>query len=333
LYPLEAKLGALARVRLASLPTAMSPAQRLARSLGIAHLWFKRDDLIGFGFGGNKVRGLEFLLADAIARQADIVVTGAGPQSNHVRATAAAAAFAGIESLAILWGSPPPRTEGNYLLTRMLGGKVRFTGNPDRASVDAEIESVVADMARAGRRPYGIPRGGACALGVAAHILAVYETAAHCAESGIRPDLVLLAAGSGATYAGWLLGVKSLHLPWRVESVTVSRPAVEVRRRVLALGDAAAETLDLPVALSDGDVVVHDGFIGEGYGIASAEGMEAIRLTARTEGIFLDPTYTGKAFAGLAALISRGRVASEDTVIFVHTGGAPALFTARAEVL
>jgi D-cysteine desulfhydrase len=331
LHSIDVKLATLAKVNLASLPTPLTHASRLGPELGLSRLWFKRDDLIGFAFGGNKVRGLELLLGDAIARRADTIVTGAGPQSNHVRATMAAAAYTGLASLAILWGSPPRRVEGNYLLTRMLGGEIRFTGNPDRASVDAGIESAVAELARIGRRPYEIPRGGACALGVAAHVVAVRETARQCAELGVSPDLILLATGSGTTHAGWLLGIKSLELGWRVESVTVSRPAHEARSRILMLIDSAAKLLDLRVAFSEQDIVVHDGFIGEGYGIPTLEGMEAIRRTARAEGIFLDPAYTGKALAGLTALASQGCYAHNRAVIFLHTGGEPALFAAHAK--
>jgi len=318
------RLATLPREHLGLLPTPLAPAPQLARAIGLAELWIKHDELIGFGFGGNKVRGLELLLADARAQRADIVVTGAGAQSNHVRATAAAAAYAGLEASAVYWGEEPSTVQGNLLLTRLLGAATRFTHRADRAQIDQAITELAAELRAAGRRPYAIPRGGACALGVLGHVLAARELHAQCAALGLRCGTVFLAVGSGATLAGWLLGSALLGATWHVEGVTVSRPASEVRARVATLAREAAELLG--VANAETAAVVHDGFIGAGYGVPTEAGKAAIALAARTQGLFFDPTYTGKAFAALRALAASGRFADRGALVFIHSGGEPALF-------
>ena len=321
------------RVHLAFLPTPIVEAPRLAAAIGGPRLWIKRDDLTGFGLGGNKIRGLEFLLADALARGADTLVTGAGPQSNHVRATAAAAAHAGLNMVAIYSGTPPFQVQGNYRLTRLLGAEIRFTGDPDRASVDGAIEETALELRSVGRRPYPIPRGGASVLGILGYVQAAYELAEQCVNMGISPDAIVLAIGSCGTQAGLLAGVQLLRLPWRVEGFTVSRPVDEVESRVLILAQAAIERLGFAQTIAPQDVIVHGGFIGPGYGVPTPEGAEAIRLAARCEGIFLDPTYTGKAVAGFLAYTRAGHFRRDETVIFLHTGGEPALFVGEGSWL
>lgn len=321
------------RVPLGFWPTPLKEAPRLTAAIAGPKLWIKRDDLTGFGFGGNKVRGLEFLLADALAQQADTLITGAGPQSNSVRATAAAAVHAGMAMVAVYSGIPLCHVEGNYRLTRLLGAEVRFTGDPDRSSVDAYIEASAAELRRNGRRPYAIPRGGACTLGTLGYVRAVCELAEQCATQGVSPDAIVLTTGSCGTQAGLLAGVHALGLPWRIEGFTVSRPVEEVQARVCSLAQAALERLRLPQTITLQEVIVHDGFIGPGYGIPTVEGAEAIRLAARCEGIFLDPTYTGKALAGLIAHVRHGYYRNGETLIFLHTGGEPALFVGEGSWL
>jgi D-cysteine desulfhydrase family pyridoxal phosphate-dependent enzyme len=321
------------RVPLAFLPTPIVEAPRLAAVVSGPRLWIKRDDLTGFGFGGNKIRGLEFLLADALAEEADTLVTGAGPQSNYIRATAAVAAHAGLNMVAVYSGTPPPQLQGNYRLTRLLGAEIRFTGNPDRASVDEAIEETALELRSAGRRPYTIPRGGASVLGTLGYVQATSELAMQCAAKSISPDAIVLATGSCATQAGLLAGVHLLRLPWRVEGFTVSRPVDEVRSRVLTLAQSAIERLGFAETITRHDLIVHGGFIGPGYGVPTVEGAEAIRLTSRCEGIFLDPTYTGKAMAGFLAYCRSGHFTQQETILFLHTGGEPALFVGEGSWL
>lgn len=323
---IDRRLASLSRFQLIPSMTPLEAASGLAEVLSGPMIWLKRDDLISFGFGGNKVRGLEFIVADAIRQGADRLVTGAGPLSNHVRATAAAASHAGLKMTAVYWGNPPSQLRGNHLLTRMLGAEIRFTKNLDRASVDQHLNDIAQEYRSANGRPYVIPRGGACALGVIGHVQVVREVMAQCKAAGVSPEVVVLAVGSGATLAGWLLGSRLFSASWRIEGVSVSRPAAEVCLRVVALAREAAALLGSDVDIGLQDVVVHDGFIGAGYGIPSAAGNTAIALAARTEGVFFDPVYTGKALAGYCALLSSARYDGVGTVLILHTGGAPSLF-------
>lgn len=329
------------RFPLALLPTPLIEAARLSKVIGGPRIFIKRDDMTGFGFGGNKVRGLEFYIADALARHADVIVTGAGPQSNHIRATAAAARVAGLDVVAVMHDARPAETQGNLLLDELLGAQLRFTNDPDRSLVDIEIESVAQELRRAGRRPYVIPRGGASALGALGYVECLREMDAQLRAMNVRPDLstslreaspwdrtcwIVLATGACGTQAGLIAGSKIYGAPDRVLGITVSRPVAECVKRVRQLAIEAARLVGHAITLEAEDVVIRDGFIGPGYGIPTPEGIEAIRLVARTEGVFLDPTYTGKGMAGLIAEIRSGQIGKDETVVFVHTGGEPALF-------
>jgi 1-aminocyclopropane-1-carboxylate deaminase/D-cysteine desulfhydrase-like pyridoxal-dependent ACC family enzyme len=326
-----ATLDALPRLSLVTEPTPLAPAGRLSATLGGPQLWFKRDDLLPFAFGGNKVRSLDLIVAEALRRGANTLVTGAGPLSNHVRASAGVAAMTGLRCIAVYWGQAPLRAEGNHWLTRMLGAEIIFTGDADRASVDRGIKASAAKVVAQGGRPFSVPRGGACALGVLAHVLAVRETLEQCADLGVMPQAVVMAVGGSGTLPGWLLGTALFGAVWRLEAITVSRPAAEALSRARNLAVEAAAALDCPVQLRRVELFVHDGFLGAGYGVLSPEGQSAIAATARAEGVFLDPTYTGKAMARYSALLSQGRYAGANDVLFLHTGGAPSLFTAAVE--
>jgi D-cysteine desulfhydrase family pyridoxal phosphate-dependent enzyme len=328
---LWAALERLPRLSLAEFPTPLTPLRRLGRELGL-DLWLKRDDLIGFGLGGNKLRGLELLIADAVEQGADLIVTGAGPQSNHVRATAAAAAHLGLDCAAVFWGEAPIRIDGNYRLTRMLGAEPVFTHDADRASVDIGIRAVCEQRRQQGRRPYPIPRGGACALGALGHALAARELSEQCRKLGIAPEAVVLATGSGGTQAGWLLGTRALGYPWKVEGYTVSREADAARTEIAQLASEGAARLGLDWRFDPADAVAHGGFIGAGYGLPSPEAAAAIRRVARAEGVLFDPTYTGKAMAGFLEHRRRG-LAPYRSVVFLHTGGEPAFFAGEGEWL
>ncbi|HEY5141161.1 MAG TPA: D-cysteine desulfhydrase family protein [Methylococcales bacterium] len=318
---------------LAHYPTPLMRANRLTETLGGTELWFKRDDLISFGLGGNKIRGLEVMLADAFAQNADCLITGAGVQSNHVRATSAVAAHAGMHCTAVYWGKPPVTVDGNYRVTQMLNAEVRFTNDDDRVSVDTHIYMVAAELREQGYRPYAIPRGGACAMGVLGHVLAVFELYQQCLAQGLEPDSIVLAVGSGGTYAGWMLGIKLLNLPWKLECYSVSREPEQVSQQVASLATEAAALLQLDWAFSAADALVHGGFIGQGYGIPSAEAAEAIKLVGRSEGILLDPVYTGKAMAGLLDGLKNKQFDDDQKIVFVHTGGEPAFFAGNGDWL
>lgn len=315
------RLAELPRVRLAALPTPLHRLPRLSERLGV-EVWAKRDDLTGLGLGGNKARKLEFLIADALARDHDVLVTGGGPGSNHVQITAAAAARLGLRCVVVLYGDEPPREPANLRLARLLGAEVVFTGQRDRGSVDVGIADVCDRLTREGRRPYAIPRGGASPVGCLGYVEAAFELRDQLAASGVRPSHLFLATGSCGTHAGLLLGARLAGLPARVVGATVSRHREECIRRVedLAAGCAAllgSEGID-PV-----DVVVLDGYLGPGYGVASPEGEAAAALVGRSEGLLLDPVFTAKAMAALLGEARAGRV--EGPVVFLHTGGVGGL--------
>jgi len=311
----------LPRVNLVLAPTPLHPAPRLSRELGVEIL-LKRDDLTGAGLGGNKLRGLEFLIADALARGCDSLVTGAGPQSNWTMLAALACLRYGIEPHIVCYGSTPQRDEGNLRLHRWLGVDVRFTGVADRSSVDAGIAAASDRLRAAGRRPYPVPRGGATPLGALGYLRASRELAAQLAAGGRPPAALWLATGSGGTHAGLVAGAAGTGAACQVVGVTVSRPAAECRSRVRELAAAAAELGGVDGVL--GEPEVRDGWIGPGYGIPSPVGQDAARLVAVTEGVFLDPVYTAKAMAALIAECRAGRV--RGPVISLVTGGAPTLF-------
>jgi len=334
-----ANLGGLAscpRVDLVVGPTPLHLAPRLSRELGVP-LLFKRDDLTGRGLGGNKLRGLEYILADALGQGCDCLVTGAGPQSNWTMLAALSCLRCQIEPHVVCYGtdaaSEGKTSEGNMRLHRWLGVDVRFTGSPDRSSVDAGIEAAGTELRAAGRRPYLVPRGGATSLGALGYVRASTELAAQLAALGEQPAGLWLATGSCGTQAGLQAGAALTAAPYRVRGVTVSRPVPECLDRVrtlaagaaaLAAGARAAGEGTAGEGTAIGEPEVLGGWIGPGYGVPSAEGQAAARLVAQAEGVFLDPAFGAKAMAALIAECRAGRVRGPQ--IFLVGGGAPTLF-------
>jgi D-cysteine desulfhydrase len=319
-------LAVLLRIPLVLEPTPLHHAPRLSRELGVPIL-LKRDDLAGVGLGGNKLRGLEYILADLRARGCDSLVTGAGPQSNWTMLAALTCLRNQIEPHVICYGQPAElktelKAEGNMRLLRWLGVDVRFTGEEDRASVDAGIEATTAELKAAGRRPYPVPRGGATPLGALGYVRASLELAAQLDALGERPRAVWTATGSCGTQAGLVAGAALTSAPYDVIGVTVSRPVDEATDRIRDLAAQAAELAGLHVIPAEPEV--RGGWIGSGYGQPSAEGQAAARLAATTEGVFLDPVFGAKAMAALIADCRSGR--AEGTQVFLVSGGAPTLF-------
>jgi len=330
------------RVPLSPWPTPLEECPRLSAALGGPHLWVKRDDLTGLGLGGNKVRKLEYLLGEAVRKGCDTVITTGSLQSNHARLTAAACRRLGLEVTLVLEpgvdpsGRPRdprdlPPLQGNILLDRLFGAEVVISEDDSEEALTEKMDEVASSLAARGRRPYVIPLGGTNPVGVLGYVQAALEIAWQASSNGIVFDHVLVATGSGGTQAGLHLGL-ALFMPGvTVHGVTVSREAEASARRVDGL---VADTADF-LGLSSNPAppaVVHGGYVGEGYGIPTEAGWEAIVLAARTEGLVLDPVYTGKALSGLVGLIRTGRLGPSERVLFVHTGGAPGLM-AQAEAL
>jgi D-cysteine desulfhydrase family pyridoxal phosphate-dependent enzyme len=312
-----------AAAALAVLPTPVQRMDRLADALGTrATLLVKRDDLTGLGLGGNKARKLALLAADALTAGADCLVTGGGPQSNHARLTAAAAARLGLGCHLALGGAPDVVRDGNLLLDELFGATLHFDGADQYYGVEAAI-TALADRLRAdGRAPYPIPVGGASTPGVVAYALAVDELRAQVEHD---PEWMVVADGSGGTHAGLLAGLGGSS-PTRVLGVDVgTRPDLDEAVPRLA-SDAAAHLGRGP---ANATVLIDRDHVGPGYGILSDGCVEALRLVARTEGLVLDPVYSGKAMAALVTAVRRGEMTDDDTVVFWATGGSPALFAAR----
>ena len=302
-----------ARVRLAALPTPLIRAPRLAEAVGAGELYVKRDDLTGFAFAGNKARPLEFLVAAALAEGADTLVTGGAPGSNFCAAAAAAACRSGLRCELVMAG-PPGHLGPALALARSWGAAVRWTGVPERDSVDAGLPAAAAAVAAAGHRPYVIPRGGATGLGAIGYALAAVELREQLDACGVESAQVVVAVGSGGTLAGLVAGHVLLGRPWRLVGGSVSRPPDETARRVLGLARECLALLSPGDDVRPDDVVVADAR-GPGHGLASPEGTAAAELAMRTEGLMVDPVYTAKALA----LVSR--YAAGGNVVFWHTGG------------
>jgi len=314
------------RVRLANLPTCLEEMPNLSKVLGGPRLFVKRDDSTGLGFGGNKVRKLEFLMGEALARKADTVITTGGVQSNHARQTAAAAAKLNLKSILVLRGEEPNLYKGNLLLDTILGAEVRFVQTSNSQETDRIAYQIASQIEEDGGIAYVIPTGGSVPTGCLAYAAAALEIVTQIKEKGIEIDYAVVANGSGGTQAGLTLGFKALHSGIKVIGISVSQAKQELKRRILQLGNQTAEKLGIDTALDEEDVVVYDEYVGQGYAIPTRECVEAIKLLSRTEGLFLDPVYTGKAMAGLTDLIRKGVLRKGENVLFMHTGGTPALF-------
>ena len=326
---LDQALDGLPRVSLAYLPTPLERLDNLSRRLGI-EMWVKRDDQTGLAMGGNKARKLEFLLGDATSQGADVVITTGGTQSNHARMTAAACRKLGLECKLVLDRGVHPEN-GNLLLDQLLGADIEIVGNADPAVAASRMQELSDDLAQEGRRPYIIPRGGSVPAGAVGYAKMVSELATQCEEAGIDVDSVYLGTGSGGTHSGIMAGRQALGLHWSVQGISVSRSREEQIPKILGLTEATLGRLGFGDGVEPEDVRVDDTYVGPGYGYPTEQTWEAIGLLGRLEGIILDPVYTGKAMAGLLGHIREGRVAGDQTVVFVHTGGSPALFAYSEE--
>jgi D-cysteine desulfhydrase family pyridoxal phosphate-dependent enzyme len=320
---LRERLARLPSLPFVTAPTPVEAMPGLARMLGGGlSLFIKRDDAIPFGFGGNKVRKLALVAARAVADGADTLITAGGVQSNHARATAAAAARLGLRAVLVANGKAPEPLTANALLDRLLGAEVVYV--PSRDDRTPMMEQVAERMRGEGRRPYTIPIGASTPLGALGFVLAMAELV----DQMGAPDVIVHSTSSGGTQAGLVAGCRLLELPTRVLGISADDGAASLQSQVSAIISGIAELLDLdPVSLARGTAIeVDDRFVGDGYGIPTSESREALELAARTEAIFLDPTYTAKAMAGLITYVRQQKFKENQTVVFWHTGGQVGLF-------
>jgi 1-aminocyclopropane-1-carboxylate deaminase/D-cysteine desulfhydrase-like pyridoxal-dependent ACC family enzyme len=332
---LQAAIDRLPRVPVVAVrPTPLEECPRFAAALGTpARLFVKRDDLTGVGFGGNKVRNLEFRLAEALAQEADTLILGVDVLSNSARQTAAAANRLGLAYVLVLVGSPPPDPpQGNLLLDRLLGAEIHFV--PDAAAQLEKMQALARALREAGRRPYIMTDSPVFAqAAAAAYAECTLEILAQLRERGLGPPDRLYISSSGKGVAGPLLAVRALGLPTAVVSVSPRNTQARAPAAAAQVANETAALLGLEARVAPEDLQHRDEYGDPGYGITNPQALEAIKLLARSEGILTDPVYTGKAVAGLVGDVRRGLVGPRDTVVYVHTGGLPLLFDHSADVL
>ena len=335
-------IGAQPRFRLAALPTPLHELPNLREELGgvgrCPRILIKRDDLTGLAFGGNKARKLEFLVGDALRQKSTVLVTSGAVQSNHARMTAAAACAAKMKSALVLTSDGEThRVQGNLLLDQLLGAEIhliRPNADPRLATGDEEaarIAEVMDSLKARGERPYLIPVGGSSSTGALGYITGTLELMTQLFEIGESPSRLYYANGSRGTQAGLALGAKMYSAPYRLEGIAVSGGEPEKTQRAMRIATEAAEKLGAADRINEDDLPNDESYIGTGYAIATPGCLEAIHMLARLEGIFLDPVYSAKAMAAMIDHIRRGEIDPGESVVFLHTGGTPALFAHTAD--
>lgn len=309
--------------------TPVEKLERLTAAVGGANIYIKRDDLLGLTGGGNKTRKLEFLVADALKQGADTLITCGGIQSNHCRLTLAAAVKEGLKCRLILSeitpGSYHTGAGGNVFLYHMLGAE-NIKVVPWGSDVMAEMEQAADKAKEEGRKPYIVPMGGSNALGALGYVACAEEIMQQAFFSGVPIDHIVIACGSAGTYSGLLFGLRgnNCHIP--ITGISVLNSKEVLQRRIAEIIEKIADYLGVNVPIPQETVSLFDEYLGEGYTVPTAGMIEAVKLVARTEGILLDPTYTGKAMAGLIDLTRKGYFKKSDNVLFLHTGGLPGLY-------
>lgn len=326
------QIGKLARVRLACLPTPLQEAPNLTRLLDGPRILIKRDDMTGPEFGGNKARKLEFLIADALDQGADTVITTGGLQSNHARITAAAARKFGLDAILVLRGDKPQTYDGNLLIDELLGADVRFVPATMRDTMPA-MGDVAEECRDRGHTPYIIPSGGSNPIGAIAYANTILEITNQANDTGIFVDNVVHSSGSGGTQGGLLFGAKSLNSGIKILGISDGVARDPFVNKVLDIANGCSELIGSNCRIGSNDVKFFEEYAGAGYGIMQKEVADAIRTVARTEGILLDPVYTGKAMWGLIDLIGQGHFEKDESVVFIHSGGTPALFAYKEELI
>ena len=327
------RIESLARFPLAQLPTPIEELKSLSRELGGPELLIKRDDQTGLALGGNKTRKLEFLVAQALEQGADTLVTAGAAQSNHCRQTGAAAARAGLRCELLLNGTKPELPNGNLLLDELLGARIYWV---ERSEREAKLSAVSDHLRKEGRKPYVIPVGGSNGVGATGYVLAMMELAEQLDGMNQRVDHVVLASSSGGTQAGIVVGAKVTDFNGKLHGVSIDKDEGNGVTYEDELADIANETakyidFDAQFAASDFNVVYD--YLGGGYGVVGELEREAIRLLAPREGIVLDPVYTGRAMGALIDLVRKRAFRSDETILFWHTGGAPALFAYAKDLI
>jgi len=327
----------LPRISLGNYPTPLTEAHHLSAVLGGPRIIIKRDDLTGLALGGNKCRKLEFVMADAKLKGIDTVITTGSSQSNFALQMATAARKLDMEAYLVLFKGAHPEMQGNLLLHNILDSKVRIIElDPSEllgGTIMVKMNALADELSQQGRHPLVIPAGANTPIGTTGWVNAADEIGQQLQAQNIDANYLVVTNGSSGTQAGLELGVKYLKLPLKVIGISIFNKAANAINEVVNMANETAKFLNLDLTFTPDEITIYDDYIGEGYGIITDGCIQAIRLVAQTEGIFLDPVYTGKAMAGFADLIHKGQFTAKDTVVFIHSGGTPALFAYDKEIV
>lgn len=311
------------RLNFAHLPTPVEELSRLSAALGGQRILVKRDDQTGLAFGGNKTRKLEFLVAEAQAQGAKMLISAGAVQSNHCRQTAAAAARFGFDCTLVLTGKKPDEFSANILLDQLFGAEIVYV--EDRADRDRTLRETFEQAEGAGKHPYLVPYGGSSPTGALGYVYALEELM----QQDGSIDWIVFATSSGGTHAGLVLGQRIFDYAGKILGISIDETEVWLKTHISALASAASEKIGPRIEFSPEDVFANDKYCQAGYGVFGPGEKEAIHLFAQTEGLLLDPVYTGRAAAGMIDLIRKGFFKRDETILFWHTGGTPALFADR----
>jgi len=310
------------RLRFAHLPTPIEPLPRLSAFLNGPHLLVKRDDQTGLAFGGNKTRKLEFLVAEAQAQRADTLLTAGALQSNHCRQTAAAAAKFGLNCILVLAGQPPAQASANLLLDQLFGAEIVWA---EKSRREAVLQETFENTSSQGKKPYLVPYGGSSPTGALGYVFAMEEFVGQKVEA----DWIVFASSSGGTQAGLVLGRRVFGYKGKVLGISIDEPQCSLQEGVAKLASETSERLGPRIEFAPDEVLVNAEYAAPGYAVLTGAERDAISLFAKYEGLLLDPVYTGRAAAGLIDLISKGFFKKDESVLFWHTGGQPALFAEK----
>jgi D-cysteine desulfhydrase len=313
-------MNAIARLNFAHLPTPIEELPRLTAALGGPRILVKRDDQTGLAFGGNKTRKLEFLVAEAREQGADMLISAGAIQSNHCRQTVAAAARFGFACTLVLTGERPTQPSANFLLDQLFGAEIITV--PDRKDRDRVLQETFDKAVAAGKKPYLVPYGGSSTTGAMGYTFAMEELM----NQNMRVDWIVFGTSSGGTHAGIVLGQRLFDFKGKALGISIDEPVDQLKANVSALATRASEKLGGRIEFTGNDVLANDDYCQAGYGVFGAGEREAIKLFASNEGLLLDPVYTGRAAAGMIDLIRMGFFKKDETILFWHTGGQPALF-------
>lgn len=313
----------ISRLHFAHLPTPIEELPRLSEVFGGPRLLVKRDDQTGLAFGGNKTRKLEFLVAEALEQGARTLISGGALQSNHCRQTAAAAARFGLDCILVLNGEMPDHPSANLLLDQLFGAEIVTIA--DRALRDQTLQNTFDKAVADGRKPYLVPYGGSSPTGALGYAFAVEEFM----KQNVDADWIVFGTSSGGTHGGLVLGQRVFGYKGRVLGISIDEPEEWLKTRVSKLASAASEKLGDRIEFTHDDILANEQYCKAGYGVLTGAEREAVQLFAKYEGLLLDPVYTGRAAAGMIDLIRKGFFRKDETILFWHTGGQPALFAEK----